>query len=512
MVHLGNPNLRKKRPMPNPTGIERELHLRLINPTSTEFAIAYQQIPTLAAWRGDIAKAMSRLQQMRSAHQQLGQVAASIRWAWGGGFAMQQPSRIAGDLANATLVDAAIVRYQSGISRAGEPVTQLAKSIHGSLLVDIYTVTGQFMRSISRNTNLRTDNDCALLPLYRAVHYAAADVFGRVFGISGDQIDVYLREQLIFMSNHGVHVDHIVGNRKHDHNGTQVSQLCYLSDAGAMACRLSIADGKFKIINHAGELELFDCSGGEFMAPENSARNGEEANGKKGVAGFAMGLNRSIYAHKHTFPGDGNTKAGPASNFYHSSYLGGREVLCTGCITVVNGELTYINNFSGHYQPSVQQVSQAVQALRAQGVNIDKVVVEYFAGGKSVTQTAPEFLRDQTAEGMDFNAESKGRFVATARKIREALAAYEKRSKRWYAAPSQRSLEIMKRLMKILNDEQLVREVRFLLGEGTNEYGIPIKGKFAASPFNTNKEDVLAAGGGELFEQLSKATASNENY
>jgi hypothetical protein len=74
-------------------------------------------------------------------------------------------------------------------------------------------------------------------------------------------------------------------------------------------------------------------------------------------------------------------------------------------------------------------------------------------------------------------------------------AAYEKRSKRWYASPSQRSLEIMKRLMKILNDQPLVREVRFLLGEGTTEYGVPIKGKFAVSSFNTNKEDILVAWG-----------------
>ena len=494
--------------MPNRTGTERELHSRLINPTSTEFVVGYQQIPTVAAWRGDIARAMNRLQQMQRAHWQLGQVAAGIRWAGGGGFAEQQPSRIAGDLANATLVDAAIERYRSGAVSAGDPDSQLAKSIHGSLLVDIYTVTGQFMRSISRNTNLRTDNDCALFPLYRALHYAAADVFGRVFGINGDQIDVYLRQQLIFMSNHGVHIDDNVGKKKHNAQ----SQLCYLSDAGAMACRLSIEDGKFKIVNQAGDFELFDCSGGEFMEKGNPAWQGSEQNGKKGVAGFAMGLDRRIYAHKHSLPGKGTTVAGPGSNFYHSSYLGGREVLCTGCITVVKGELTYINNWSGHYQPSPQQLSLAVQGLRAQGVNIDNVLVEYADGRASGRQLAPKFLRDERGDGMDFAVESKGRFMATARKIREALAAYEKRSKRWFASPSQQSLGIMKRLMKISDDEQLVREVRFLLGEGRTEFGMPIKGKFAASPFQTPKEEVLVAQGGELFEQLSKATAANENY
>jgi hypothetical protein len=70
----------------------------------------------------------------------------------------------------------------------------------------------------------------------------------------------------------------------------------------------------------------------------------------------------------------------------------------------------------------------------------------------------------------------------------------------------------MKRLMEISDDEQLVREVRFLLGEGRTEFGMPIKGKFAASPFQTPKEEVLLARGGELFEQLSIATAADVNY
>ena len=497
--------------MPNRTTIEHELHSRLIDPTSTE-VVVYQQIPTVAAWRGDIAKAMNRLQQMRRAVGGQRHLVASIRFAGGGWFAkqqpVQQPGRRAGDLANATLIDAAIERYQSGAASAGAPDNQLAKSIHGSLLVDIYTVTGQFVRNILRNTNLRTDNDCALFPLYRALHYAAADVFGRVFGINGDQIDVYLRQQLIFMSNHGVEIDHKVGRRMHNDQ----SQLCYLSDAGAMACRLSIEDGKFKIVNRAGELELFDCSGGEFMDEGNPAWQGSEQNNKKGVAGFAMGLDRRIYAHKHSLPGKGTAVAGPGSNFYHSSYLGGREVLCTGCITVVKGELTYINNWSGHYQPSPQQLSLAVQGLRAQGVNIENVLVEYPDGRRSVRQLAPKFLAGERGDGMDFDGFSKGRFMATARKIREALAAYEKRSKRWYASPSQQSLGIMKRLMEISDDEQLVREVRFLLGEGRGEFGMPIKGKFAASPFQTPKEEVLLARGGELFEQLSIATAADVNY
>ena len=100
-----------------------------------------------------------------------------------------------------------------------------------------------------------------------------------------------------------------------------------------------------------------------------------------------MGLNRNIYARKHS-----NYDAAKGS-FYHSCYLEGREVLCTGCITVVDGELKYINNWSGHYQPSRQQLSLAIQALRARGVDITNVRVEYQqTNGSQVNQLAPAFL------------------------------------------------------------------------------------------------------------------------
>ena len=422
-------------------------------------------------------------------------------------------SRDAGDLTKLTVVEAAINRYHVGAGHVGEPNNQLAQSILGSLLVDIYTVTGQFMRSITRNEQLRTDLDCALFPLYRSLHFAAADAFGRVFGINGEEIDVYLRNQLIFMSTHGVGVDTYVGKKMFtDASGQKTSRLAYISDEEALAFQLQVEDGKLMILNGPGQLDPFDCSGPAYqditpgVATGNPARRGDEKNWAKGVAGFAMGLNRNIYARIHS------NYAAAKGSFYHSCYLEGREVLCTGCITVVDGQLTYINNWSGHYQPSPQQLSLAVQGLRAQGVNIDNVLVEYADGRASGRQLAPKFLRDERGDGMDFAVESKGRFMATARKIREALAAYEKRSKRWYASPSQQSLGIMKRLMKISDDEQLVREVRFLLGEGRTEFGMPIKGKFAASPFQTPKEEVLVAQGGELFEQLSKATAANENY
>jgi len=481
----------------------------------------YVAIPTLASGKGDVVSAMHRLKRFLRKEQFEAQQEASElhRQAFakqfhdhGGGptgttqikrFGLvaplqqrqpqpaQQPqpaSRIAGNLTNPDVIDAAIGRYQAGTLQAGEPNDQISKAIHGRLLVDIYTVTGQFMGVISRNPKLRTDNDCALFPFYRALHWAAADGFGKVFGIDGNEIDVYLRQQLIVMSKHGVDLDASIGNQRlHiDASGNSVPQLCYLTDEEALACRLHIRDGKFMIINAQGALEPFDCSGPEYKdssstKTRNPAYQATERNGKLGVAGFAMGLNRHIYARKHSL------YTGPKGSFYHSSYLEGREVLCTGCLTVVNGELTYINNWSGHYQPQPKQLALVLQALQAQGIDIGKVLVEYksAATGKISLfhKRGTDFVQAHIVKGAGFDdilastqaladkqaEEAKQAEIAAlrahsvregARAIRAALAAYDARRMTWRSDKSKRAL---RRLRQIQDDETLLKEVGFTL-------------------------------------------------
>lgn len=464
----------------------------------------YTTIPCLAGWKGEIVKAMNRLTRLQRKHD-----AALPRGVAPSYLRLSGQGRVAGDLTNPFVVDAAIERFHAGARQAGAPDNQLSQSILGSLLVDIYTVTGQFMRSITRNTNLRTDRDCALFPLCRSLHFAAADVFGNVFGINGDEIDVYLRNQLIFMSTHGVGVDTYVGKMKHkDANGQKTSRLAYLGDEEALACQLHVEGGLLMITNGQRQLEPFNCSGPEYQdisktKTGNPARRGEERNGGLGVAGFSMGLNRNIYARKHS-----NYDAAKGS-FYHSCYLEGREVLCTGCITVVNGELRYINNWSGHYQPSQQQLSLAIQALRARGIDITNVRVEYQqTNGSQVGQLAPAFLESDGVRGADFNGFSKGRFVGTARKVREALTAYGTHSEKWWAMPSEKSKAILGHLKGIGDDETLVRETRFLLGE-------TIQGSHyqPASPLKTNSRlQYDSHESGQLKDMLTKAMSDLERY
>lgn len=407
------------------------------------------------------------------------------------------PSRVAGDLTTTQLITDALERYHTGILSAGPPNDKVSKSIHGLLLADIYAITGKCMKAITRNPPLRTDNDCACFPLYRSLHWEAAVQFGRVFTIEPDQIDSYLRRQNITMSDHGARVDNYVGGIIH--NG--VSRLVYLSDEKALAVRLEIEGGKFLISDGSGNMINFDCSGPTYRdisiepvrdrygrtrlgqdrngiwgpmtqntRTHNPARRGTEQNSNLGVAGFAMATNRDIFAMKHKNYDMAN------GSIYHSSYLNGREVISTGCITVVAGELKYINNWSGHYQPKPRQIYLVLRAFQTLGVDLTNVMVECQRKGRSTIRLlAPEFM-SRIDKGGTFD-EQNDRYYATAENIKQVLTDYEEKTRKWWSRPSPGSISAMNELQAISDPESLVKQTSLLLRSG--RLGKSLRGRLA---------------------------------
>ena len=90
---------------------------------------------------------------------------------------------------------------------------------------------------------------------------------------------------------------------------------------------------------------------------------------------------------------------------------------------------------------------------------------------------------------------SQQRYHATARRIREALAKYEKRAKGVFSRPSQTSLNALYNLKGIQDDERLVRAARSLVGETAwrNNVEKPIFGK-EYSGMHANKASPLRRG------------------
>ena len=297
--------------------------------------------------------------------------------------------------------------------------------------------------------------------------------------------------------------------------GQKASRLVYLSDEETLAYQLHIRGGKLMITNAHGTLEPFDCSGqeykdrsrtknGERTPQANTAYSGMENNGGKGVAGFAMGVNRSIYASRHW------NHAAAKGSFYHSSYFGGSKVLCTGCMTVIDGHLTYINNDSGHYGPSVGQMSLALQALQAQGVDITNVTVDILKNKAFVKMKATSLLKADDQKGMNFNIVSKDSLpaiTAIAGRVRAALTDYEARFKGFkgiFTSQTKTSRDALEILKGIRDDETLVKEVQFLLYSFVRDYWPDVRP--IASPLGTPPTQRFPRHGtGDLRDRLVAA-------
>jgi hypothetical protein len=59
----------------------------------------------------------------------------------------------------------------------------------------------------------------------------------------------------------------------------------------------------------------------------------------------------------------------------HSSLLAGQDVIGAGCLCVRNGSLRWIDNNSGHYRPTYQQLCNTLRVLVDQGLPLDDVMV-----------------------------------------------------------------------------------------------------------------------------------------
>jgi hypothetical protein len=144
----------------------------------------------------------------------------------------------------------------------------------------------------------------------------------------------------------------------------------YLKDEGREQMRVQISGGVLK------------QRGGEFKTEGMQSHWSKQ---DEGVAMYVMSPDGTFYAA---------SQAG--GRFHHSSFLSGGPVACAGEMSVnSSGNITYINNFSGHYMPDEDNMKQALQQLRSDGVVLKNVKL----GLKFVGMRDP-------AKGQDFmNAE-----------------------------------------------------------------------------------------------------------
>jgi hypothetical protein len=89
---------------------------------------------------------------------------------------------------------------------------------------------------------------------------------------------------------------------------------------------------------------------------------------------FVLTMGRDLYMAKHKAGGPGG------KGFYHSSYVGGDPIICSGTMLIQQGVIKRIRFDSGHYMPQANNYRALIMALRMWGIPLDRVAFEDFNG------------------------------------------------------------------------------------------------------------------------------------
>lgn len=125
-------------------------------------------------------------------------------------------------------------------------------------------------------------------------------------------------------------------------------RVAYLDEVAREQHRLVVHEGRL----YTTDGNLFDTSTGTSHWGGGDQR-----------AIFVMDRHGNLYASNHHAVG----------RFHHSSFLSGGSVAGAGELKVVNGELKFMSDQSGHYRPAPQFLQQVARRLHGEGIDFSDV-------------------------------------------------------------------------------------------------------------------------------------------
>lgn len=119
-----------------------------------------------------------------------------------------------------------------------------------------------------------------------------------------------------------------------------------------------------------GEETIYVGEDDQAVDSEKATQTQSAVGGTDGIFIYVMSEDGDLYVADEGKESKDNEK------FHHSSFLGGKPVAAAGEIAFSSGKVTEISNISGHYQPDLSYIYQALLELRSQGMNISEVTVK----------------------------------------------------------------------------------------------------------------------------------------
>ncbi len=233
-------------------------------------------------------------------------------------------------------------------------------------LCDIFMTADYWLKMIAMrqssptvSANLEKGREKAMWALYRCGAARLCKAFGCTINGLPRELELMWGRSLTWV---GVDVD----MKKHCAE--------YLTRAEAAQYRLWFRNGR------AYQMPWWNTSGGNKPQLADSSHAYDAAAmakriDAKGYGFFVLTMSRDLYMAKHRVFG-GQGKPG----FYHSSYVGGDSVQCSGTMLIEGGVVKRIRLNSGHYMPHESNLRALIMALRMWQVNCEAIVFEDFEG------------------------------------------------------------------------------------------------------------------------------------
>ncbi len=233
------------------------------------------------------------------------------------------------------------------------------------MTTDLFFTIDYWLKLASqKNSGVNSSREPAVMALYKFVIDSLCALFG------GVTVNVLPRElEMTFgreLGYHGGHIDAMPG------------VATYLTRAEAR---------KYKLFFKEGRAYQYQWNSRRWKDKKLQLANSKQVGWKyhssiksnmfdDGYAGFCCSMSRDLYMahHKGGFDRD---------NFFHSSYLGGDTVMCTGSMKIINGEITGIKNDSGHYRPTLDHIVNVLETLQMFGVDLKVIKVSWFDKSKN---------------------------------------------------------------------------------------------------------------------------------
>ena len=206
-----------------------------------------------------------------------------------------------------------------------------------------------------------------LTELYQVIVDKLCKQFDCTVNVLPQKLEDYWGREL---GGHGRIVDDAWGRTGYNPNGDCAT---YLSAVDREQYRLRNKGGRLEMRDRSRPWKIDSHTPVPPWVPADSRDIGwsQPASGRDmmlpGFAGFALNMSRDFLMARHR---GGFSK----DNFFHSSYMAGNTVLCTGTIHIVEGNVIAVANDSGHYRPSVANMAQVARTLKMFGFDVSRTL------------------------------------------------------------------------------------------------------------------------------------------